>query len=73
MVTGCKLRVASKIPSTAHCRADFYQKRNAQPWLCIRFFFSICATLWWVLFIIFYYIIYNIYSIQRYKAKNINQ
>ena len=42
---GCKLQVAPKILPTAYCKADFYEKRNPQPLVCIRFFFSICATL----------------------------
>jgi len=61
---GCKLRVALQILSTVYCRADFYKKRNPQLWLCIRFFFCMCVTLWvgsfFFFFFFFYYIIYNI-------------
>jgi len=44
-VSGCKLRIAPKILATAYCKADFHEKRNPQPLVCIRFSFSICATL----------------------------
>ena len=56
----CKLQVALDILSTAHCRADFYPKRNPQLWLYICFFFYICVTLWVGSFFYFllYYIIY---------------
>jgi len=81
---GCKLRVALQILSTVYCRADFYKKRNPQLWLCIRFFFCMCVTLWVGSFFFFFFIFYLIYKylyiynniyIQyivyyRYKAKN---
>ena len=55
---GCKLRVTLQILSTAYCRADFYDKRNPQPLVCIRFFFCVCATLWMGSF--FYFLLYYI-------------
>ena len=55
-----KLQVAgcAQNPSHSYCRADFYQKRNPQLSLCIRFFFCVCATLWVGSF--FYFLLYYI-------------
>ena len=74
----CKLRVAPKIPSTACCRADFYEKRNPQP-LVVYPFFLLCMCNpvggFFFLFFIILYIIYkyiyihnNIYTIYRYTS-----
>ena len=61
-VASCNSKVAPKILSTAYCRADFYEKRNPQPWSCICFSVCVCATLWVGSFFLFFIILYNIYT-----------
>ena len=61
----CKLRVAPKIPSTACCRADFYEKRNPQPLVVYPFFLLyVCNPVggFFFLFLLYYILYINIYT-----------